>query len=127
MVSRKRKTRKQKNISAGRILTAVFLLALLAAGWAAWQFFTPYGPGTATFVDLAPGSSAIQIGRQLEEAGIVRSQFAFDLMRVWKRGTLRAGEYRFDHPAPLGEVYSRIARGDVFTLAVTIPEGANIF
>lgn len=127
MVSRKRKTRKQKNISAGRILTAVFLLALLAAGWATWQFFTPFGPGTATFVDLAPGSSAIQIGRQLEEAGIVRSQFAFDLMRVWKRGTLRAGEYRFDHPAPLGEVYSRIARGDVYTLAVTIPEGANIF
>ena len=58
---------------------------------------------------------------------MVRSQFAFDLLRCWKRGTLRAGEYRFDHPAPVTEVYARIARGDVYTKAVTIPEGANIF
>ncbi len=46
---------------------------------------------------------------------------------IWKRGTLRAGEYRFDHPAPVTEVYSRIARGDVFTRSVTIPEGSSIF
>jgi UPF0755 protein len=58
---------------------------------------------------------------------VVRSRFAFDLMRLWKRGTLRAGEYRFDHPAPLAEVYERIARGDVYTKTVTIPEGASIF
>ena len=42
-------------------------------------------------------------------------------------GTLRAGEYRFDHPAPLPEVYARIARGDVYTLAVVVPEGFNLF
>lgn len=111
----------------GGLLTAVFLLVLLAGGWAAWQFLTPFGPGTETFVDLAPGSGSIEIGHQLEKAGVVRSQFAFDLMRLWKRGTLRAGEYRFDHPVPLDEVYSRIARGDVYTVAVTVPEGANIF
>ena len=58
---------------------------------------------------------------------MVRSQFGFDLLRFWKRGTLRAGEYRFDHPAPATEVYARIARGDVFTKQLTIPEGSNIF
>jgi UPF0755 protein len=57
----------------------------------------------------------------------VRSQFGFDLLRFWKRGRLRAGEYRFDHPAPATEVYARIARGDVFTKQLTIPEGSNIF
>ena len=67
------------------------------------------------------------IGRQLEAAGVVRSRYAFDLVRLFEHGTLRAGEYRFDHPAPVTEVYARIARGDVFTIAVTIPEGANIF
>ena len=51
----------------------------------------------------------------------------FDLVRIWKRGTLRAGEYRFDHPASATEVYARIARGDVFTKTLTVPEGANIF
>ena len=42
-------------------------------------------------------------------------------------GTLKAGEYRFDHPVPPGEVYNRLVQGDVFTQALTIPEGYNIF
>jgi len=127
MVSRKRKSRKQKHSGAARVLLGVLLLALLTAGAAVWLLIAPFGPQYETFVELAPGSSSAQIGRQLEAAGVVQSRFAFDLFRLWKRGTLRAGEYRFDHPAPLAEVYARIARGDVFTRAVTIPEGANIF
>jgi UPF0755 protein len=98
----------------------------MAAG-AVWLFFLPFGPQTETFIELAPGSSTVRIGKQLEAAGIVRSQVAFDLMRWWKRGTLRAGEYRFDHPASVAEIYARIARGDVFTRLVVIPEGASIF
>jgi UPF0755 protein len=76
---------------------------------------------------VAQGSSTARIGQQMEAAGIVRSRYAFDILRYWKRGTLRAGEYRFDHPAPATEIYARIARGDVFTRAVTIPEGSSVF
>jgi len=57
---------------------------------------------------------------------VVRSQFAFDLVRWLKRGTLKAGEYRFDHPAAVTEVYARILRGDVYTRTVIIPEGASL-
>jgi peptidoglycan lytic transglycosylase G len=127
MVSRNRKARKKRPSPRVGLLTAVILLALLAGGWASWQFLVPFGPAAETFVKLTPGSSSLEIGRQLAEAGVVRSQIAFDLMRLWKRGTLRAGEYRFDHPVLMGEVYDRIARGDVFTVAIVIPEGANIF
>ena len=59
--------------------------------------------------------------------GIIRSRYGFDLLRLRKGGTLKAGEYRFDHPAPVTEVYARIVRGDVYTRALTIPEGYNIF
>jgi UPF0755 protein len=104
-----------------------FFVMLVIAGAAAWLVFTPYGPSTDTIVDLQPGSSTLQMGQKLEAAGVVRSRFAFDLLRWLQRGKLRAGEYRFNHPAPVTEVYSRIARGDVFTVAVTIPEGANVF
>ena len=83
---------------------------------------TPYGPTTETFVNVAPGTSALRIGRQLEEAGVVRSQYAFYALRWFQRGTLRAGYYRFDHPATPVEVYKRIARGDVYTIALTVPE-----
>lgn len=108
-------------------MLAAFLVFLIAAGAAAWMIFVPFGPTQETFVELAPGSSTVRMGQELESRGIVRSQFAFDLVRWWKRGRLRAGEYRFDHPASVLEVYARIARGDVFTISVTIPEGASIF
>ncbi|MGP8225642.1 MAG: endolytic transglycosylase MltG [Terracidiphilus sp.] len=102
-------------------------MLLLPAGAAAWLFFAPFGPETETFVELAPGSSVVRMGQQLEEAGVVRSQFAFDLVRWLKRGTLKAGEYRFDHPATVTEVYARISRGDVYTRTVIIPEGSSLF
>jgi UPF0755 protein len=57
----------------------------------------------------------------------LRSEYAFYLLRAWQRGTLKAGEYRFDHPASALEVYQRIARGDVYTRALIVPEGSNIF
>jgi len=44
-----------------------------------------------------------------------------------ERKRLKAGEYRFDRPAPVTEVYERIARGDVYTISLTIPEGSNMF
>lgn len=127
MLRRNRTSRKKKRSRAAANLRAAFLIMLLGAGAAAWLVFTPYGPDTETFVEVPQGSSTARIGQELEKAGIVRSRYAFDLVRVLKRGTLKAGEYRFDHPAPVTEVYARIARGDVFTRAVTIPEGSTIF
>ena len=127
MARRRRSGGKKKGSGAAGFLLVLLLVVVLAAGAAAWLIFTPYGPETETFVDVAPGSSAVRIGRQLEAAGVVRSRYAFDLVRWMRHGTLHAGMYRFDHPAPVAEVYGRIARGDVFTIALTVPEGANIF
>ncbi len=128
MVRRRHTKRRRKGSGAAGILwTLLFILLLLPAGAAAWLFFAPFGPETETFVELAPGSSVVRMGQQLEEAGVVRSQFAFDLVRWLKRGTLKAGEYRFDHPATVTEVYARISRGDVYTRTVIIPEGSSLF
>ena len=107
---------------------AVFVLMLLgAAGAVAFVLFTPFGPTQQTFVEILPGASTARIGRQLEEAGVIRSQYAFDAMRWVQHGTLKAGDYKFDHPAPVSEIYDRIRRGDTFTIEVTIPEGSTIF
>lgn len=124
MAANRRKSRKRGRSGAAILLV---LVALVAASAAAWLVMTPFGPSSDTFVNIAPGSSTARIGRDLEAAGIVRSRLAFDLVRFWKRGTLKAGVYRFNHPATVPGVYDRIERGDVFTVSVTIPEGANIF
>jgi UPF0755 protein len=128
MVRRRQTKRRRKGSGAAGILwTLLFILLLLPAGAATWLVLAPFGPETETFVELAPGFSTVRMGRQLEESGVVRSQFAFDLVRWWKRGTLKAGEYRFDHPVAVTEVYARISRGDVYTRTVIIPEGASLF
>ncbi len=114
-------------------LALPLLLTLVVAGLAAWTIYVPIGPaaGTsdadATYVDIAPGTGTRAIAAQLEAAGVVRSRFAFDLLRAVKGGKLIAGEYRFTRPATAVEVYARMVRGDVFTIPLTIPEGYNIF
>ena len=125
----RRGTKNRQKRGSGVLKTLLFLLMVLpvAAGLAVWAILTPFGPSSETFVDIAPGSSTIQIAHQLQAAGVIRNQFAFDIWRRVRKGKLKAGEYRFDHPAPLTEVYDRIARGDVYTVAVTVPEGASIF
>jgi UPF0755 protein len=127
MPRRSTKTRRNSGSGVLKGLFLLFLVLLSAAGAAAWAIFEPFGPSTETFVDITPGSSTLQIARQLQSAGVIRNQFAFDLWRRVRKGKLKAGEYRFEHPIPLTEVYDRIARGDVYTVAVTVPEGATIF
>ena len=125
--SRNRTKRKRRGLGAAGTFLILLLVALVATGSAALLIFVPFGPSTETFVELAPGSTSTRIAQQLESSGVVRSKYAFDLLRWVRRGKLKAGEYRFDHPASLIEVYDRIARGDVYTVAVTVPEGATVF
>ena len=105
----------------------VVLLAVMVAAAAGWVLLAPYGPSTQTLVQIPAGSSTLRIARQLEEAGVLRSRYEFYVLRWFRYGVLKAGEYKFDHAAPALDVYDRIARGDVYTVALTVPEGANIF
>ncbi len=122
-------------------------LVVVAAG--AYTVLWPYGPDKETFVDIAPGTGSVGIAEQLESAGVIRSAVAFELLKTWygrndslagrktdvhgrtgvlqKAATLKAGEYRFTRAVPMSEVYDRLVAGDVFTIAVSVPEGYNIF
>src|SRR5579863_8058558 len=121
MAQRKRRSGRRKSSGAAGVLLAILLLTALIAAGAAWFDLSAYGPAMETFVQIAPGSSVAAIGRKLESAGIVRSGYAFDLLRWFIPGKLEAGMYRFDHPEPAATVYERIARGDVFTVALVVP------
>jgi len=110
-----------------RFLKLLLVVGILGA--AAWWWFVlaPFGPSSETFVEIAPGTGTAGIAKELQQAGIVRSAFAFEAMKEFQGGSLKAGEYRFDHAVPLGEVYARLRKGDVYTKTVVIPEGFNIF
>lgn len=110
-----------------RVLGWLLVLVLAVAAVVGFLLLAPFGPRSERFVDIAPGTSTEEIGAELERAGVIRSRYGLDLLRVARGGRLKAGEYRFDHPAPLTEVYRRLLRGDVYTVQLVIPEGLNIF
>lgn len=116
-----------------RVLKALVVIGIVAALTVGFFVYVPYGPSTETFVEILPGTGTLGIARQLQKAGIVRSAWAFEGLVIWntirgrRAGSLKAGEYRFDHAAKMEEVFDRLRRGDVYTITLVIPEGFNIF
>lgn len=108
-----------------RRLLLLLLLALVAV--IAFCVLVPFGPSSEVFVEIPARTPTRQIAALLKHRGVVRSEIVFDAMHAVKGGSLKAGEYRFDHPARMGAVYERLRRGDVYTVSVTIPEGSNLF
>jgi UPF0755 protein len=113
-------------------LAAVVLLAAAgaAAFWIMRQTRTPYRGYTASeqFVEIPAGAGTRAIGDRLVAAGVVHDRVTFRAA-LWLSGRakrLQAGEYRFDQPMTPVDVLGKIARGEVYVVNVTFPEGLTI-
>jgi len=80
-------------------------------------------------VVIPGGATAIQIGRTLRTAGLVKYPRAFALTaRVsGSEGSLKAGRYRFSLDASWFEILEALERGTVETVTLTIPEGWTLW
>ena len=114
------------------LLAGVVLLVLAAAVgfWARQRLMTPYQGYAANevFVELPSGTGVAGIASRLSAAGVIPDPLTFRLM-VRLTGAdrrLQAGEYRFAGPASPTAVMERLVAGDVYTHAVTFPEGLTI-
>lgn len=107
------------------------LVALIfaLAGFAAAMLVTPYqGFKAETYVDIPRGTSTSGIAQELAREGVIRYEWELWMARLLKPSVkLQAGEYRFAKPASALDVFNRIARGDIYFFAFTVPEGSNIF
>jgi UPF0755 protein len=124
-------TRVKALVKVGLVVLVIALVAGVAGGlWLRARVTEPYGafPDEGVFVEIPQGESTAGIGRRLVEQGVLRDEWTFRLAWRWYgRGrTLKAGEYHFTAPAPPGEVLDRVARGDVFLVALTFPEGLTV-
>jgi UPF0755 protein len=113
----------------------IFLLFfLIISGAAAYSVYArlnePFRGYDAAeqFVEIRQGAGSRAIGEQLAGAGIVRDPWTFRLaLYLSGQGRrLKAGEYRFDHVMTPGQVIDKIARGDVYVISVTFPEGLTV-
>ena len=115
-------------------LALLLLLCVVAAGGAgAWIYLRISRPyrgfeGAEQFVELPAGAGSRAIGDRLVQAGIVRDALSFrvGLYVSGKGRRLQAGEYRFDRPLTPLEVIDKLARGDVFVIVMTFPEGLTM-
>jgi UPF0755 protein len=116
------------------VLRLIAALVLMAAAWAvglgvwvARDLSTPYfgAAAPAVFVDVPHGAGSARIVGLLQEAGVIRHTLPLrlHLARSGLNRRLQAGEYLFRGPATPVQIADRLARGDVFVLVVTIPEG----
>ncbi|MDP8989170.1 MAG: endolytic transglycosylase MltG [Acidobacteriota bacterium] len=99
------------------------------AGLAVATVVTPYqGFQTETFVEIPRGTGTRAIAQELTKDGVIRYSWEFELLRLLQPSSkLQAGEYRFAKPASALAVFNRIARGDIYFVEFTVPEGSNIF
>jgi UPF0755 protein len=114
------------------ILVLIVAGSAVALGFYVWnRIQAPYkGFSEAEkFVDIPPGTGTAEIRRRLVDAGVVSDEWAFRAALVWtgRSRALQAGEYRFDRPTSVVDVIDKIARGDVYTHAITFPEGLTIW
>jgi len=112
-----------------RIATSAGALLIVATAAAVYVFSSVLSPvdrqAPERVVVIPPGSGAAEIGRLLEQAGIVRraSDFVYAARVRGVTRRLRGGEYRLSPAMSLPAVVDAIARGQVVLHAVTIPEG----
>ena len=111
-----------------RALIVVLLLVAAVVSINTW-YLGPYGsPETDIFIDIEHGTGSRAIARQLAEKGIVRSPWAFLLVRMLHpRASLQAGEYRFESSETPWQVFDKLRKGLVFYEEITVPEGSNMF
>jgi UPF0755 protein len=110
------------------IATLLMLVFVVVAGVLA-SLEAPYRnfSGT-TYVTFERGTGTVSMARALEQSGVIRYGWQFWLARALSPSArLVAGEYRFDRPASVFDVFGRIAHGDIYFVEVSVPEGSNMF
>lgn len=104
------------------------LIALAAAGYYLVRMDAYRAFDEPVFVEIPRGTSTLRIGEMLAEAGVVRHPWIFAAARALRpKAKPQAGEYEFSTAATPDEVFRRLARGDIYTIELVVPEGSNVF
>lgn len=110
-----------------RFVTALVLALLAAAGGLVWALLRP-GPPHAVELRVPPGTPATAVLERLHDEGLLPAPLVGRLyLRIAgsARG-LRFGVYHFAPRTTPRDALDRLLRGEVETVSVTVPEGADL-
>jgi UPF0755 protein len=131
---------KLKRVSKWSVVLVVFLATIGGATWQGWKWWTesnspvissPLTTQKPLRLQIRPGTSAQEIGRDLQALGLIRSATAWDVWVRWLRlrepqGGFKAGTYQLSATESMQTIASRIWGGDTVQLSFTIPEGWSL-
>ena len=108
--------------------TAIFAAFALAGALLGWSLRAPSSEARPVVYELPRGARLGEVARALEQAGVIRSAYAFQLLaRATGRGdSLRAGEYELSPALASDDVLEKLASGAVMTHRVVLPEGLTV-
>lgn len=126
-----------QTLSKRFILLVVILLGLGGAGWKSWAWWqwANTAPAAAREAGTKPikleirqGTSAQEIGQDLQALGVIRSSVAWGLLARWMalqkpEGGFQAGIYQLSPNQSMATIANQIWNGEVVRLKFTIPEG----
>ncbi|PYQ54344.1 MAG: endolytic transglycosylase MltG [Acidobacteria bacterium] len=112
-----------------KLILALILLAVVYGAWfheTRWPVRRASDPPQPLVI--APGAGVLDIGRLLEQLGLVRHPEVFRLLVLSRgeTGRLRAGEYELTGTMSVDQIIDKLVRGDVVRHVVTFPEGTNL-
>jgi len=121
------------NSRAKRAFLALVALVLLFGGGALYvqqQLQPPAGDGKAVAVEIPMGATALDVGVQLAEKGLIQNPtlFKWYLAYQGQSSMLKAGKYYLTQGMTIDEVSRILVNGDAKfgTIQFTVPEGMTI-
>ncbi len=128
-----------RGMTKGFAVLALLLAVIGAVGWRGWIWWTtmntpPIAAGTPAKVvklRIPQGTSAQEIGKDLQALGMIRSSIAWDIWARWlmvkePQGGFKAGVYQLSPTESMPAIATKIWTGDVVRLSYTIPEGWSL-
>lgn len=123
-----------KHLNPGARIASLFMIlfiGLVAAFWGVWtNSLAPVSTKDqgVTIITISPGSSLKTIADLLEQRGIIKSSWAFQLLgRVNGWGSkLQAGTYALSPSEDTTSILGKLAQGKVAQRSFTIPEGLTV-
>lgn len=113
-----------------KILALMALVIIVGIAIVSIEVLRPYrGYSGEMIVDIPPGTQAPEVASRLVAKGVLAHRWPFLLIYSadrW-RHHLKAGEYLFNRPMRVLDVYRKLIRGEVYFRTVVIPEGSNRF
>lgn len=128
----------RKGTSFGRniLLIIIVFLVILSLGFVSgWAYLAgqlkPVTDQSVTVnkvITVPSGANSGQIGNLLEAEGLIRSRTAFRFYAKYRGldNKLQAGAYNINAGLSTPEIIERLAKGETFSLNITIPEGYTL-